>query len=99
MSRETQAEAFVRELVAWVRKSCLHVETEVGIVTCHFVDGTYADFTEPKAFSKLERMRARLAELERRIAAAPHWGAALTALDEERRALRRNIELLERDGT
>lgn len=34
-----------------------------------------------------ERLKARLAELDERIAAVEQWGALLTALDEERRAV------------
>lgn len=40
-----------------------------------------------------EQMLARVRELDEQIAAYPHWGAALTAMDEERRGL---IHMLER---
>jgi hypothetical protein len=40
-----------------------------------------------------EQMLARVRELDAKIAAYPHWGAALTAMDEERRGL---IQALER---
>ncbi len=39
-----------------------------------------------------EQQRKRLAFLEREIANYPGWGAALTAMDEEARNLRRNLE-------
>lgn len=39
----------------------------------------------------LEEAKERLAYLEREIAAYPCWGAALTAMDEEARGLRRYI--------
>lgn len=46
-----------------------------------------------------EEWEARLAYLERKIAAYPHWGAALTAMDEEARGLRRAIAMAERPLT
>lgn len=36
-------------------------------------------------------LEKRLAEVNARISAYPYWGAALTALDEERRGLERAI--------
>lgn len=36
-------------------------------------------------------MRERLAEIDAEIAAAPQWGAGLTPLIEERRAIERNL--------
>ena len=39
-----------------------------------------------------EEAEARLAWLEKEIASYPHWGAALTAMDEERRSLKRALE-------
>ena len=38
-------------------------------------------------------IRARIKELDKQIAAYPYWGAALTAMDEERRGLRQSLEL------
>ena len=38
---------------------------------------------------ELER---RIAELESQIAAYPYWGAALSAMDEERRGLKRSLD-------
>ena len=39
-----------------------------------------------------EGMRKRLAEIDQEIAETKQWGAKLTALDEERRVLLRNLE-------
>jgi len=38
-----------------------------------------------------EEMKDRIAELDTLIAEYPYWGAALTAYDEERNALQRNL--------
>ena len=38
-----------------------------------------------------EEIKARIAELDKEIAEYPYWGAALAAMDEERRALRRML--------
>ena len=43
----------------------------------------------------LEEMRARLAYLNDQIAGTKRWGAAITAMDEERRGLLRGIALTE----
>jgi hypothetical protein len=34
-----------------------------------------------------EKLEARLKELDAKIAAHPHWGAVLTAMEEERRGI------------
>lgn len=39
-----------------------------------------------------EKMEIRLRIIEKQIAEYPYWGGALTALDEERRGLKRAIE-------
>lgn len=44
----------------------------------------------------LKEMKARLAYLEKEIADYPYWGAALTAMDEERRGLKQGIKARER---
>lgn len=46
-----------------------------------------------QTMTQREKLQARLAEVEKRIAEYPCWGAALTALDEERRELKRAIKL------
>jgi len=38
------------------------------------------------------KIRDRIAYLDLRIAATPHWGAALTAMDEERKGLLNRLE-------
>jgi hypothetical protein len=38
------------------------------------------------------RIRQRIAYLDLRIASTPHWGAALTAMDEERKGLLARLE-------
>lgn len=38
------------------------------------------------------RIRQRIAYLDLRIAATPHWGAALSAMDEERKGLLAKLE-------
>jgi hypothetical protein len=40
------------------------------------------------------RIKAQIAKIENEIKAYPHWGAKLTALDEERRGLLRTLERL-----
>ncbi len=39
------------------------------------------------------QMRARIRELDKQIADYPYWGAVLTAWNEERSALKHNLEL------
>jgi len=41
--------------------------------------------------SELERIKARLAEVEKKIAEATCWGAYVAVLGEEQRALKRRI--------
>ena len=41
------------------------------------------------------KIRDRIAWLDLRIAATPHWGAALSAMDEERRGLLKRLEAKE----
>lgn len=43
--------------------------------------------SEPKPSLTYESAMARVEELDKEIAAYPHWGAALTAMDEERKGL------------
>jgi hypothetical protein len=40
------------------------------------------------------RIEDRIAELNRQIAAVRQWGGALTAMDEERRSLQRELDWL-----
>lgn len=44
-------------------------------------------YLQPKPQMTAESAQARIAELDRQIAAAPHWGAAISAMDEERKEL------------
>ena len=46
----------------------------------------------------LQEAKARLRYLDRKIAEYPHWGAALTAMDEERKALFAWVQHQERRG-
>lgn len=46
---------------------------------------------KPLADSDIERARARIAELDKQIAEYPRWGAALSAMDSERRGLLRRF--------
>lgn len=46
-------------------------------------------------YAKLVGWRERVKELDQRIADYPCWGAALTAMDEERRGLHKAIALAE----
>lgn len=46
--------------------------------------------------STREELQARLAELDEKIANYPHCGAALTAMDEERRGIMRALAALEK---
>lgn len=44
--------------------------------------------------SELEKLRARKRELDTQISEYPYWGAAITAMDEERRGIERQIAAL-----
>ena len=44
------------------------------------------------------KIRDRIAYLDLRIAATPHWGAALTAMDEERKGLLKRLESMDHNG-
>ncbi len=50
------------------------------------IDGDLAEY-----LAQQDSLRSRLYEIEAAIAAAPHWGAKLTALDEERKAILKSL--------
>jgi hypothetical protein len=51
---------------------------------------------EPENMSR-QQLEARLVELNKKIAEYPHWGAVLTAWEEERRGVERALRQLD-DG-